>query len=257
LGFTLVELLVVIGIIAVLTGLLLPALSAARESSRQTVCASNIRQIVTAAIAYAQVNAGCWPPAHTDLLTRNLDRWHGTRPTTAKPFELDVGSPLQPYLQVGEIKQCPSFEPTRASFEAACGGYGYNNHYLGSSQGQPELATLSLGPCRLGPAGGQRAGQTQPRPQRRGEGRVRRRRMAAADLIEYSFVEPPTTVYGPTSPSIHFRHRNQRANVAWADGHVTAEAFEWTYPTNAYGADNAKARLGFFGPRDNRLFQRQ
>src|SRR5437660_113498 len=60
-GFTLVELLVVIGIIAVLVGVLLPALTKARKQGYRTLCESNQRQLVQAIIMYAQNFKGALP----------------------------------------------------------------------------------------------------------------------------------------------------------------------------------------------------
>ena len=60
-GFTIVELLVVVGVISILIALLLPALSKARELSRRTVCLSNLRQLASAAILYANENKGRFP----------------------------------------------------------------------------------------------------------------------------------------------------------------------------------------------------
>ena len=59
-GFTLVELLVVVGIIAVLVGILLPTLNRARESAYRVQCGSNLRQLMTGMIMYAQENKGGW-----------------------------------------------------------------------------------------------------------------------------------------------------------------------------------------------------
>jgi prepilin-type processing-associated H-X9-DG protein/prepilin-type N-terminal cleavage/methylation domain-containing protein len=270
-AFTLVELLVVIGIIAILVGVLLPALGVARQQAQSTQCESNLRQIVTAAINYAQDWKGYWPPASVDIYT-NLNRWHGTRLTGNDPFDFST-SCLRPYLSMTAIRACPSFEPTITTgplaFEAGCGGYGYNSHYLGSTSDVLIDAQFNLG---LGTTQWQQLIGNVPAKMNMvlhsfakiAFADAAMGRLSSNQLIEYSFLEPPTQldyvlpppIWGKAAPSIHFRHRG-KANIAWADGHVTSESFEWTYPgPNVYGADNNLLKLGYFGPHDNSLFSR-
>jgi len=68
-GFTLVELLVVVSIVATLLAVLLPALGAARESARRVECASNLRQFAIALFNYAEVY-GRYP--HQRQVTRDV-----------------------------------------------------------------------------------------------------------------------------------------------------------------------------------------
>jgi prepilin-type processing-associated H-X9-DG protein len=83
-------------------------------------------------------------------------------------------------------------------------------------------------------------------------------------IVEYSFIEPPRPVSADhphgepgadnfASPTIHFRHYG-RANVLWADGHITSEKWEWAPEENIYGARNARWSVGWFGPQNNVLF---
>jgi len=169
------------------------------------------------------------------------------------PFDFNR-SILKRYLQTGQIKQCPAFEASVLNgFERSCGGYGYNNHYIGSSIGDFGWIDVYV---------------KMPAKQnmiRRSAAKIAFADAAIANgprqIVEYSFVEPPLNESGTTDPSLHFRHGGagaRRCNIGWADGHVSGEVFEWTYSDkpNLYGADNQKFLLGFFGPRDNTLFRR-
>lgn len=262
-AFTLVELLVVIGIISILISILLPSLAAARSSAVSIQCQSNLRQLSQASLLYATDNQGFYPPAHYEFVTANLHRWHGTRPNTVSPFSF-VTSPLQPYLGEGTmIRRCgaldlPQVSDVNIAFESACGGYGYNDAYIGSSMGVDEGKFVGIYAWEKNIVNVPAKISQILRPSETVQFTDAAMGQAKSVLIEYSFATSPLFPgynFPSSSPSVHFRHRG-KANIVWADGHTSSEAMEWTVPTNVYGASNQQLGLGWFGPRDNSLFDR-
>lgn len=82
-GFTLVELLAMIGILGVLVALLLPAVQSARESARRTSCGNNMRQLAVAVLSYESTH-GTLPPAgmtNTPDIVNGACNLHGDHAT--------------------------------------------------------------------------------------------------------------------------------------------------------------------------------
>lgn len=145
-GFTLVELLVVIGIIALLISILLPALNKARKQANTAVCMSNERQIGLAFNMYAQDNQGWLPLIKGDLnwagpywyiplckyMGRDLSKYNSNATDAASglPFFED----LPPALIAQVFRACPDYTQL-ANATNWQPGYGMNfTFYMGTGK---------------------------------------------------------------------------------------------------------------------------
>lgn len=166
--FTLIELLVVIAIIAILAGMLLPALNQARNTSRQIACLSNLRQIASAIIQYCDDNNEYYPPFNS--LTVEEGQFEKFNAETGIKYYWNSLLYNNKYITSGKIYFCETSRslvslnnpaPTNyplyywgnaslynnyhtAIKENSCLiSYGYNNRAIGSKQ-KPSYPTPSL-----------------------------------------------------------------------------------------------------------------
>lgn len=109
-AYTLVEILVVLGVIALLAAVSFPAFNLVRRRSYQTTCASNLKQLGLAVSLYTQDNDDLFPRGGdpTDL---NSDAWQSAAGGVYE-YEVDQLPPLtyvlQPYIKNRELWHCPA-----------------------------------------------------------------------------------------------------------------------------------------------------
>jgi prepilin-type processing-associated H-X9-DG protein/prepilin-type N-terminal cleavage/methylation domain-containing protein len=209
-AFTLIELLIVIGIIALLIAILLPTLSVARESAKTVACLSNLRQLATAATLYTSANRGSYPPAYwissrPPLVINAAWDFTSIRDTAANTTRIEPGLLWQGQTNL-QVQQCPSFEGQSNSLSDPYTGYNYNTSYIGHGQSESTPAPLTVAQIRKPSACALF-----------GDGQY----AAGADkFMRAPFPNPGDASFTNRAAGTQgYRHR-QKTNIVFADGHA-------------------------------------
>src|SRR5213592_4579935 len=145
-AFTLVELLVVVGIVGVLIALLLPSINKARRHAAQVTCLSNLRQLGIALIAYANESKGCFPAAASALREQDEDwvHWQPTRDVKNSALWSHLGGNV-------DVLKCPLGVPERPAGTAPPYPFSYsvNTKFTGLVT-TASSRSWNRPPCRLG-----------------------------------------------------------------------------------------------------------
>ena len=209
-GFTLVEVLVVISVLAVLIAVLLPALRSAGAASRSLQCQSNLRQLFTAAESYSMRADGRYPVAI------RYDNAGGTFTTIAWDFIQQGGTvrpgPLwQQTIEPGDVQQCPDCHKDSTFGNDPFTGYNYNTTFIGGEATFPSVGWANVRPG-LPRMQWRRTTETAVFGDGEWRGGANKFMRAPMNTVEGNL----QTVYAGGQS---FRHQG-RTNVCYLDGHV-------------------------------------
>jgi len=201
-AFTLIELLVVIAIIAILAGMLLPALAKAKAKAHMVKCVSNEKQIALGYTLYATDHSDYLPVAGTEVPPGSgwvaPSRWF----LQISPYAANTASTFTNLVAKDKIVACPTAKigtnviPANVPGYQGYGGYGHNYAYMGYTQFDAKKLSAVTKPAEtcmngdgLDPARG-------------------------LSWWNYGYLYPPTVPIAP-----YVRH-GKGGNYAWADMHV-------------------------------------